>query len=97
MDAAAEAAAMKGRLPGPDAAAPALGAVVREVASGIRRMAGINRHRVEVRVIERQNTVRMTIVGTAAPRYRAIARDELERRLPGATAEIRAQVRGRTM
>lgn len=64
----------------------------REVAAGIKAAASRNGHQVGVRVVQRSTGVRITITGPQATRYRAMAQQGMDRRMPGVEAVIRAQI-----
>ncbi len=68
---------------------------VREVAAGIKGMAQRAGDRLDVRVVERRDGVRLTVTGRHAARYQRKIRDELQRRAPDVATEIRAQITGR--
>lgn len=69
---------------------------VREVAAGVKGRAQRVGDRLDVRVVERRDGVRLTVAGRHAARYRQLIRDELARRAPDVQTEIRAQITGRT-
>ena len=93
---AAGLAAKRKAIPGPETAIEGLEQVAKEVASQVRGMAARNRHQIQVRVVRKQDGVRVTIVGHNAIRYRRIAESELARRKPDAAAIVRAQVTRKT-
>jgi len=63
-----------------------------QVAQNIRAHAARAGHGISVRVVERGSSVRMTVRGQQATRYRTLASQMLERQMPDAKAEIRAQI-----
>lgn len=64
----------------------------KEVTSLLRANAARAGHSVAIRVIGTGDGVRITVVGPQASRYRALARREMDARMPGVKAEIRAQI-----
>lgn len=80
----------------PDQAVAVLARESKAVATLIRQTAGRSRHSIDVRVVVTKNTVRMTIIGQQASRYRALAERELDARVPSAKAEIRDIPKGKS-
>jgi len=68
----------------------------RDVAAGVKGMAQRAGHSIAVRVVERGNGVRLTVVGPQAVRYKRLIEDELQRRVPDIHAEIRTQITRRS-
>ena len=64
----------------------------KSVAALIRANASRAGHSIAVRVVEKGDGVRLTVTGRHAGRYQTLAARELDARMPGAKAEIRAQV-----
>lgn len=63
-----------------------------EVAKAVRASATRNGHHVGIRVVRKSSGVRVTITGPQAARYRKPVQDELQRRVPEITAEIRTMI-----
>lgn len=64
----------------------------RAVAALLRANASRSGHSIGIRLVEKANGVRLTIVGPHAGRYEALAKREMDARMPGASAEIRAKI-----
>ena len=64
----------------------------REVASTVREQAHRAKDQISVRVVEKRDGVRITVVGPRAVRYRRMVQQGLEARMDAAKAEIRAQI-----
>lgn len=69
---------------------------VRDAAAAVRTVAARSHDQVGVRMIRKAGGVRVTVTGPRAQKYRALFSRELEQRMPGAKAEIRAQILRRT-
>jgi len=63
-----------------------------QVAQQLRLQASRSGHSIGIRVAQRGQGVRLTVTGRHAIRYRRIASQELSQLMPGAQAEIRAQI-----
>lgn len=76
----------------PVEAQAALERAAKDAASQVRAAAARAHHNVSVRVVQRNGGVRVTVQGPQAARYRALVQRELDARIPGVKAEIRAKV-----
>lgn len=73
-----------------------LSRAARDVAAGVKGMAQRAGHNVSIRVVTRGDSVRLTVVGPQAVRYKRLVEDELARRVPDIKAEIRTQITRRS-
>ena len=80
----------------PEDATAVLVREAKAVASKVKAIAARSRHSIDVRVVARGHTVRVTVVGQQASRYRALVGRELEARVPSAKAEIRSIAKGKS-
>lgn len=65
---------------------------VHEVASLVRASAARAGDSVGVRVLSRQEGVRITVIGPRAARYKGMIQTEMSKRLPSIQTEIRTQI-----
>lgn len=63
-----------------------------EVARMVRTEAARRGHSVGIRVVRKSNGVRVTVTGPHASQYRTAVEKALTAKVPGASAEIRAQI-----
>lgn len=77
-----------------DAQAPleALEQAANEVAKIVRSDAARSGRSVGIRVVRKPTGVRVTVTGPNAPRYRRVVEDELDKRIPGVEAQVRARI-----
>lgn len=74
----------------PDAQAIVRG--LHEVASVVRATAARSGDSIGIRVLSRREGVRITVTGPRSARYKSLIQTEMDRRMPGITAEIRTML-----